>query len=97
MRKTNSLLIFKRAYGKNAVFVISVSCQQALWANICLVTQTVTYTPEMHAYVVQRALRFCMRHVRVLFNFGNAHVDSGTQCCGANDSKHFLQVFRIFP
>ena len=52
MRKTNSFLIFKKAYGKNAVFVISVSYQQMLWVNVCFVTHTVTYTHEIHTYAV---------------------------------------------
>lgn len=86
MRKTNSFLIFKKAYDENAVFVMSVSCQQTLWVNICFVPRAVTYTHEMRASVAWRVCCVPVRDVRV----------SGTQCCGTNYSKRFLQVCRIF-
>ena len=54
MRKTNSFLIFKKAHGKNAAFVTSVSLQQTLWVNICFVARAVTYTRETRAYVAWR-------------------------------------------
>lgn len=96
VRKTNFFLIFKKAYGGKAIFIMLMSYQQILWVNIYFITHRVKYIHNICAYFV--CVCFCMWHVHVSFSFGRAHnIDFGTQCYGTNYSKHLLQLFRSFP